>query len=1099
MKGTQYFKPTYSIVNKQRGQSAARSILPILLIVVIFVVAKVPVGRGETATLMLDSDTNGLITLTYAGILESSDKLEGPYTDVVGASSPFTLAPQSSGNRATFYRTRQDPFIFGGNNQNVNVRVDHSTRNQQVLIGVLRAKWSPDSGSFAVFEPGVAAAFDRMNNFWDEASFAKVSFTKQYLSTDVIQLTKSKDYYYHHFQQRKIVGSAVNDIISFPSTKTILLKSDGDDVTVTFPAGPMNQTAVTPTVVAAIAAKIAGGGKPPTVMFSDTGTKGFAVQTTLPGIQKAKLEIEGDGLPYLGFGAPSLYNLGDSGPPLIIFSASMEQAITVASSMTLEVKTLGQTTTANIPAGNVSIDDIVTLVQNAFPGEPNQQPFKIESLTDPSDGAKRILVFKSRVSGDNDHGFTLTVGGTAISALGLTSARAGLIIRYEPETFKGYNAIQDGFSIFASSLPAGTDPNTVFGNARMFVGIFVDDDQFRAHHSATTFNLLSQNFDVDFFAARISDSPGPVFAHETGHSLSFPDLYHEDGFNQIGTEPGLWDLMDCSRCDPHPVTWLKSFHHQDPSVRVNAWIDDSHIAVLNPVPGGNIPTQVFLLTPDESPWITSNPFAGSNPGIQVVHSVELVPTDSKDVYVIENRQKGMYRADQLGPQVDFSTDIPSEGIILYQGRRLDTSGLAKFLPVNLITPMFSPLDAINTQFSLPLTSANQIKVKILDKLTNPNSSGVGNASFTYKVQVDWGVGSFFDLAIRPWSAPPYESPDIWIDNRAQNDWDVYTYHDSTGAPIQNGDNVALNQINRLYARVTNLGDIPVTEDVTVIWSIAVPQMAGGNITTELGRIVIPGGVPGHMSVVTPPLEWVPTSDNHKHVCIKAEIVPVPGERNETLNNSAQENFTQWFSGASSPFKPVTFEFQTQNPVSDRDIDVRIDVPGVPRGWTVAVQDVSFRLKGDEVKTNLVSVAPDLAYFLSIGGTNNIPSFAANVQALTPIHDDWVPIGGLTAIVHPVNERSRIQLSGFRESRTLLIADGTLTTTGPLQPPLANREINIKLLDNGGIQFWKQAFTDFTGRFRLNIPVATNSSYTVQAFFGGGAGINAAISNPVNVP
>jgi hypothetical protein len=189
-------------------------------------------------------------------------------------------------------------------------------------------------------------------------------------------------------------------------------------------------------------------------------------------------------------------------------------------------------------------------------------------------------------------------------------------------------------------------------------------------------------------------------------------------------------------------------------------------------------------------------------------------------------------------------------------------------------------------------------------------------------------------------------------------------------------------------------------------------------------------------------------------------------------------------------------------VSDRDIDVRIDVPDVPRGWTVAVQDVSFRLKGNEIKTNLVSITPDLAYFLSIGqgeGSNYISSFAANIQALTPILDNWVPIGGLTAIVNPVNEVATIQLTGFRESPTLLIADGTLMSTGPLSPLLDNREINLQLVDTQTNQFWNQTLTDFSGHFRLNIPVGTNTSYTVQAFYGGGTGINEATSNPVNVP
>jgi len=109
--------------------------------------------------------------------------------------------------------------------------------------------------------------------------------------------------------------------------------------------------------------------------------------------------------------------------------------------MTLELTTLGQKTTANIPMGNVNVSDIVPLVQNAFPGEPNQQPFSVELLTDPSNGSKRILVFKSRVSADKDNGFKLTVGGSAVSLLALTAASAGSIARYEPQTLRGYEAI----------------------------------------------------------------------------------------------------------------------------------------------------------------------------------------------------------------------------------------------------------------------------------------------------------------------------------------------------------------------------------------------------------------------------------------------------------------------------------------------------------------------------------------------------------------------------------------------------------------------------------------------------------------------------------
>ena len=137
--------------------------------------------------------------------------------------------------------------------------------------------------------------------------------------------------------------------------------------------------------------------------------------------------------------------------------------------------------------------------------------------------------------------------------------------------------------------------------------------------------------------------------------------------------------------------------------------------------------------------------------------------------------------------------------------------------------------------------------------------------------------------------------DIWIDNQAENDWGVFTYNDGNGNPIENGDNVAINQENRLYARIRNLGDNPVNQPFQVIWRIAVPGVAGGEVETELGRITVTGAIPGKGSIITPPLIWTPTSSNDKHVCIKAEIVTVTGELNGTSNNAAQENFTQWFS------------------------------------------------------------------------------------------------------------------------------------------------------------------------------------------------------------
>lgn len=312
-----------------------------------------------------------------------------------------------------------------------------------------------------------------------------------------------------------------------------------------------------------------------------------------------------------------------------------------------------------------------------------------------------MVVFRSRVdAAGTDHGFKLTVAGTARPQLGFSTP--GIIQRYEPETFRGSEAIDDGFTAHANGLPAGTNLSTIFGAARMFVGLMVDDNQFRAHFNTESYDINGSTFQVSWFVGRQSDAPGPVFAHETGHALGLNDLYREDASPLLGNPPGNWDIMDCSRCDAHTSGWLKSRHNSND--QAGAWINDARLAILSPPTGAQTSTWQFMLTPVESPWITATPFFTAHPDIPTVHGIELIPTDPVDVFFIENRQKGVYRADHLGSPVDFSTQLPSEGVIMYQGRRPPPVGLPQFLPINLLTPMANPLNAVNETFDQTITN-----------------------------------------------------------------------------------------------------------------------------------------------------------------------------------------------------------------------------------------------------------------------------------------------------------------------------------------------------------------------------------------------------------
>lgn len=997
------------------------------------------------------------------------------------------------------FNGNEDEYTFGGLNAQA-AKVSPSGNDQEVLFGIMRTKWTSSTGGFNTFKPLVDSGFAEMNEFWTEASFGEASFSKRYLTNSIINLPKSKNYYYHRAQQRDIKSCFVDNSIDLPSAKRLTVQyGAGLSFNVDFPSGNLTRNAIADSVNNAIG-KISG--TPPTFNFRITGNR-LQFRSTLNGKREEKINLTGTALPHLGFGSSTFYNLPDEHAVKLFFGNPIEAVdINFPTVATLQITTLGDTTNVNFPAGSThSVNQIITRIQGAFPGVANQQPYVIEQITDPLDADKRILVFKTRRDADNDHGFEMTIGGSAATLLGLSTP--GQINKYEKETFRGRTAVSDGFNVHAASLPAGTNLDNIFASARMFVGLLADDNQLRAHHSSHTFAIQDENYEANYFVARSSDI-GP-FAHETGHALGLPDLYDVSG-TKAGTVPNNWDIMDCSRCDVHPVQWLKSRRHKEPEHQDGSWTKGAHIASLSPPAAMTNDSHEFIISPAESPWISANPFSASHPGIQVVHAVELIPTDPKDVFFLENRQPGPYQANHLGNQVDFSTQMPGEGVIMYQGRRIPTAGLIDFLPVNLLSPYNNPLNTNGETFEHVITGLNRINVEVVDKILNPDASG-GPQSFSYHIRITWGQGSFYDLAIREWNPRPWESEDIWIDNRAENDWDVYTYDDADGNPILNGDNVAVNVPNRLYAKVRNLGDVDVTQDFDVIWRIAVPQQVGGPIETEVGRVRVTEDVLGNNFIITPPLEWVPRNSNEQHICVKAEIVTVPGELNGTANNSAQENITQWFSGASSPFEPITVHFETRNPYDDRSEDFRINVPEIPSGWTVTVEDANFRLGPGEVKRQTATIRPIHGYFHDRGiikkNEGIIPSLNVNIEAMVPLGDIWQTYGGITAVVHPVNNNSTITLR--KENKTQKDGSieifGTTQSTGVLIPQLSNREINVRIRNenNPDDEKWFKTITRIDGSFQLIISKdIIQGGIKVQAFHSGGLGFKPASSNEITL-
>jgi Dockerin type I domain/Thrombospondin type 3 repeat len=189
-----------------------------------------------------------------------------------------------------------------------------------------------------------------------------------------------------------------------------------------------------------------------------------------------------------------------------------------------------------------------------------------------------------------------------------------------------------------------------------------------------------------------------------------------------------------------------------------------------------------------------------------------------------------------------------------------------------------------------------------------------------------------DVMLNPWTSPPgdtWETTDIWVDSPV-NGYDVYrygTWSDLAGGtvPVGNGDDPAVGQVNRLYARVRNVGTQAAT-NVVVHWEITDPPglgIAGASGWAPIGTVssvqfpalanIPPGGT------VDVYVEWTPnftlTPEQLAagtfafHTCVRVKLDAVVGEL--VLGNQdgdrEQENigyFQAPSSGAPAKFKDV---------------------------------------------------------------------------------------------------------------------------------------------------------------------------------------------------
>jgi hypothetical protein len=172
-----------------------------------------------------------------------------------------------------------------------------------------------------------------------------------------------------------------------------------------------------------------------------------------------------------------------------------------------------------------------------------------------------------------------------------------------------------------------------------------------------------------------------------------------------------------------------------------------------------------------------------------------------------------------------------------------------------------------------------------------------------------------DVMLERWSQPPgdtWETTDIWVDNPI-NGYGTYRYGwwndlDGNLVPKGNGDDPGIGQVNRLYARVRNVGTAPAT-DVEVTWQLTDPPglgISGANGWASVGTVdktdfaTLANIAPGAFTDVY--VEWIPdfpvtdedlvSGQFYFHTCVRVKLNQVAGETvfGNQDGDGEQENF-----------------------------------------------------------------------------------------------------------------------------------------------------------------------------------------------------------------
>ena len=613
---------------------------------------------------------------------------------------------------------------------------------------------------------------------------------------------------------------------------------------------------------------------------------------------------------------------------------------------------------------------------------------------------------------------------------------------------------------------------------RAFVVVFIDAPNKRAGATGGHFNVGIDNggflYEYQTYASgqiAFDFSNAQTIAHETGHNIGFADLYNNsDGSYHPGLLfPRNWDVMDTQNQFPHTGLWHKEI--------TAGWLTAAGAGVGRldaPAALGAVTTANFVLTPLEFGSAEYDALlAGAPPGRAVVKAIRLGLSAAADDHymLLSNRRHGTAFSQTLPQRAGAAT---RGGI--YVTDAISTRSFDFFRPStrNFEHPLSDPApiagDANPVVDNNPSPDLNLlatypaydgISVDIVGEIPGP---GALNDRPSYLVDIRREQKDFLDLRITPWGAPPYESPDIWIE-QAQNALSAAPLP-GNGEPARwsaDYDQAANGGIplNFIRVKVTNSGTVPATA-VQVRVKVNTPGGMGDDGTWVSLPLSDAKDVPAGGSAIFD-LPWNPRVN--RHTCILAEVYRWTSDLGdlEPWNNATQENVNSFHPTAASPWETMPVEFEVANGFAT-PIEVAIEPENLPPGYILALNESFLSIPGRSktLVTGTLRMDENIIPPMTAAQARKQRPATFHVAAYVMGGDYRIFAGGITYQVFPsVRTEVSVQVG--------MTTAGEIAVTGSTSPPADNTRVTVVLRYPSGRYQWVDATTDANGGISVTIP------------------------------